>query len=329
MLWSEIKKRAATNPLWQWHRRDALDALKEDCVHRDIWREDGSYVDKGPFPQPNTSVQIRELARDDDSGRVKLKVTPVHGDTVYAEVGGDATPASQRVENGDYETDEMEVSFLAVDSTGVHDTGPPTTWRNRVTLKYRLFTQGSDKMLELRAAPNADGQAEIRYTTDGSDPKVAGGVYDDPVAVPRGTQVVLAVAERDGIESEVLQIPISWDRGEELKIDPNKPALWTRTHKYDVTREAYEFIERLRRHAARALGVRLGVTGRHWAELSLHEDVALRGDQMHEAVEAVRKLLPDGQVSAEATAISFERGQNLLDWAAEVRIELSPGEVRQ
>ena len=32
MLWSEVKKRAAINPQWQWHRRDALDALKDDMV---------------------------------------------------------------------------------------------------------------------------------------------------------------------------------------------------------------------------------------------------------------------------------------------------------
>jgi hypothetical protein len=28
MLWSEVKKRAAINPQWQWRRRDALDALR-------------------------------------------------------------------------------------------------------------------------------------------------------------------------------------------------------------------------------------------------------------------------------------------------------------
>src|SRR6266404_1931536 len=38
MLWSEIKKRAAINPQWQWHRKDALDALKDDLVHKEVWR---------------------------------------------------------------------------------------------------------------------------------------------------------------------------------------------------------------------------------------------------------------------------------------------------
>src|SRR5439155_19394171 len=46
MLWTEIKKRAAINSQWQWHRRDALDNLKAEMVHRGVWREDGGYVDR-------------------------------------------------------------------------------------------------------------------------------------------------------------------------------------------------------------------------------------------------------------------------------------------
>ncbi|MGI9047328.1 MAG: hypothetical protein ACR2FI_11205, partial [Burkholderiales bacterium] len=49
MLWTEIKRRAASNIGWQWHRADALDKLKDDCLRKDIWRESGGYVDKGRF----------------------------------------------------------------------------------------------------------------------------------------------------------------------------------------------------------------------------------------------------------------------------------------
>lgn len=35
MLWSEIRRRAAMNTAWQWHKAEALDKLKEDCVHKD------------------------------------------------------------------------------------------------------------------------------------------------------------------------------------------------------------------------------------------------------------------------------------------------------
>jgi hypothetical protein len=45
MPWPEVKKRAALNTQWQWHRLDALDALKNDLVHKDQWRENGGYVE--------------------------------------------------------------------------------------------------------------------------------------------------------------------------------------------------------------------------------------------------------------------------------------------
>ena len=167
MLWSEIKRRAATNPAWQWHHPEALDKIKGECEHNEIWDERGGYVEKGPFPKPATEVKLQELSRDDDTGQVKLRVTPINGDTVYVEIGGQATTASHKLSGRDYETVELKVSFLAVDSTGEHETGDPITWTNRITLKGRVFDSGSDKMMELRAAP----PAPIRYTTDGSDPK--------------------------------------------------------------------------------------------------------------------------------------------------------------
>jgi len=245
MLWSEVKKRAATNPQWQWHRRDALDALKDDMVHMEVWREDAGYVDRSHPPAKTTSVQIQERSRDDDTGQVELRVTPVHGDTVFAEIGGEATTASLKVENGLFSTDEIEVSFLAVDSTGVHPSGPTVRWKNRLTLKYRFFVGDSgEKVLELQAAPDGNGATEIRYTTDGSDPKLSGGTYEEPFPLRTGTQVVLALGERDGLQSEVLHIPIPAGTGgaQEKPIDPQKTAVWNRHHEYHLTMETYEFI---------------------------------------------------------------------------------------
>ena len=88
MPWNEIKRRAATFPKWQWHRPDALDRLKEQCLHQDLWREEGGFVDKGPFPQPKTGILIKEQSRNDENGEAVLRITPVHGDTVYWEIGG-------------------------------------------------------------------------------------------------------------------------------------------------------------------------------------------------------------------------------------------------
>lgn len=334
MLWSEVKKRAAINPQWQWHRKDALDALKDDLVHKEVWREDNAgYVDRSPPPPKTTTIQYQERSRDEDTGAVELKLTPVNGDTVYAEIGGEATPASQKVENGLFTTDEIEVSFLAVDSTGVHPNGAAVTWKNCVTIKYRLYAGGKgEKMLELKATPNKDGQTAIRYTTNGSDPKLDGGSYEGPVAIKKSTQIVLAYAEREGVQSEVLQIPIDWSKPDGDKpIDPQRPAVWKHNHTNHFTPESYEFMDRLKRHDAKASGVRISVTGDRWAELNLHELVELDAAQLSEAVEAIRKLpvTGNGQVEVSAGTIHFPTGQRLLDWLNETKTDVKPGEVKQ
>ncbi|MCX7411762.1 MAG: DUF499 domain-containing protein [Planctomycetales bacterium] len=332
MLWSEIKKRAGINPQWQWHRKDALDALKDDLVHKEVWREDGgNYIDRSPPPPKTTAVQIQERSRDEETGVVELKLTPVNGDTVYAEIGGQATEASQKVVNGSFSTDEIEVSFLAVDSTGVHPTGPTSTWKNRVTLKHRLYAgNNGDKMLELKAAPNKSGKTIIHYTTDGSDPKLGGGSYNTPVVVPKGTQVALAYAECDGVPSEVAQISIDWSKsGNDKPIDPQKPAEWRKQHESLFTAESYEFIDRLHRHEAAVSSVKVSITGDRWAELTLHELIKLSSETLREAVEAVRKLPDSGQVSISAGVIHFPTGQRLLDWLNETKTDVKSGEVKQ
>jgi hypothetical protein len=329
MPWSEIKRRAATNPKWQWHHPGALDQLKEECIDRDIWREEGGFVDKGPFPQPRTSVTVQEQTRDDESGEVVLRVTPIHGDTVYWEVGGAATTASARLDGSTLKTAELEVWFLAVDSTGVHETGEPVVWRNRITLKYRIFQRGDGKQLELRAAPSA----AIRYTTDGSDPKVAGATYEGPFEIPGNCSLVLAYAERDGIQSPVERVTIGWDREEEVKVDPGLPALWRRGQHTTSTKETYELLERLGKYGAGAVGVTVTIGGeagvKEWIELTMFEDKEVEPELAEEILGALRKLQAEGQVKIEAKALRFKAGQDLLDWVEDVRTSLRPDEVRQ
>ena len=330
MPWNEIKRRAATNSKWQWHRHDALDLLKEECLHRDIWREQGGFVDKGPFPQPKTSVTIQEQTRDDDTGEVVLRVTPVHGDTIYWEIGSPATTASAKLDGPTWKGSNMEVSFLALDSTGQHEKGEPTPWHNRVTLKYRIYQSGSEKKMELRAAPQT---ATVHYTTDGSDPKVAGAVYDDPFLIPHECTLVLAYAECDGIESEVEYISVSWDREEPIKVDPRLPATLMQKQEFRTTKETYEFLERLKKHRANVVGLTITIGGesgvKEWIELTTYEKKRVAPQLLEECLEALRKLQGDGQVKTEAKALFFETGQDLLDWAETVKTVLEPGEIKQ
>ena len=319
MLWSEVIRRAATTPGWQWHRSDALDRLKQECVHQDRWREEGQYVNKGPFPKPATTVRIQELSRNDDTGNVKLRVSPVNGDRVYSEVGAEATPASKDLGGGGiFETGTcLRVSFLSVDSTGGHETGDPVEWPNRITLKSREFMDGGDRKIEIHAAP----AAPIRYTTDGSDPKISGGLYDGPILAPDGIRLLLAVAEKDGVTSALLRREIA-DKPQDKPIDANGPAVWRpkRGFSCPTTSDAYPFINRLKKYAVAAGGLRLGVqAGATWVELNFSDDVELEGDRIEQSVERIRELVPTGEVEVTAAYVRFATGQRFLDFIADSR----------
>jgi hypothetical protein len=172
MLWSEVERRAAINAEWPWHRPDALDRLRKRMVYEEQWRPEGNYVNEGSFPSPKTDVRVREIHRDHDSGEVTLRLTPVHGDTIYYEVGAEATEASEEVTDLQaFTTEALKVSFLCVDSEGEHETGEPVEWTNDVTIKHKVYPDAEGKKkVELKAVP----EVPIRYTTDGSNPRQGG-----------------------------------------------------------------------------------------------------------------------------------------------------------
>lgn len=329
MPWNEIKKRAAMLPKWQWHLPAALDDLKTSCIQKDIWREDGGYVDKGPFPQPKTSAVVQEKLRDPDTGVATLKISAVNGDVIYYDFGAAASTASARLDKPELDTPELRVSFLVVDSTGVHETGDPYTWNNRITIKYRFFQSGSDHMLELRAAPSAP----ICYSTDGSDPKLAGATYDGPFRVPKGSLLVLAYAERDGIASQVERINVPANGNPTVSVDPKRPAQWMRPIDIQSTKESYECIERAKKYQAVFAGVKVTIMGeggdKEWIELQTYQEKLASPNLVEEVLASLRKLQGSGQVQLGAAGLHFSQGQELLDWVEEVKTTLKPGEVKQ
>jgi hypothetical protein len=171
--------------------------------------------------------------------------------------------------------------------------------------------------------------APIKYTTNGSDPKNSGGTYDSPFIVPKGTVVVLVVAEKAGITSEILNIPIDWDKDDGVQLDLFKGALWKRTHELRSTRDTYEFLDRLKRHSATVPGPKITLSGERYIELTFDPKLEPDPAQMEEAIKPLRALLTEGQVWLDVDAIRFPSGQALQDWVAEVKTEIMPGEVVQ
>ncbi|AMW32750.1 Predicted ATPase, AAA+ superfamily [Fervidobacterium changbaicum] len=335
MRWSDVKERAATNPAWQWHHPSALDKLKDEMLRKGIWREHGGYIEKGPFPKEKTSVQIRELRRDEQTGEVILKIIPLHGDKVYYEVGSVATTASNLVENlNEFRTKEVKLSFLCVDSTGEHETGEPVLWINKLELKYRTYNKGSDEIIELKAVP----PATIKYTTDGSNPKENGGIYEGEFIVPQNCTYVLAVAEKEGVYSDVLQIKIDRERG--VKVDASKPLTLKRRIKTSDTRETYEEIGLLKKCNAKISDASVlfftkedSSDRRRYVEVTLDLEVDI--DKLERSIESIREnFMNDKEVTIifESNSIHFATGQDFLDWVAGKKLELKnfkQGEIVQ
>jgi len=328
--WSEIKRRAATLTTWQFHRPDALANLKQTAISQDIWRDEGGYINKGPFPPPKTDVKIQRISRNNDNGEATLKITPVHGDKVYYEIGDtDPTKSSMRVEafNG-FKTKELKLKFICVDSKGKHEQGKSEPWQNTINLKYWVYQQGEDWMVELEAYPRGD----IRYTTNGSDPKSLGATYDAPFPVPKGCQLVLAIASRDGIVSPQEKIDLIEHIEKIVKLDPAKPAVWKRRHHNLTTRAAFECMKRLKKFNGIAYGITIDILANDKKQdisYSAADNFSLDGERFEKLVKDLQGVMAGSQIFLSIERIEFEKGQFLLDWIADAKTKLQPGEVIQ
>lgn len=328
MAWTSIKEKAAINTSWDWYIPTGLDSLKSILVQRDVWREASGYIDKGPFAKAKTEVRVQETFRDSETGEVNLRVTALHGDKVYAEVGGPASPGSKLLDSQDYKTKEMEVSFISVDSTGVHETGEQVVWQNRITLKHRFYQDGDVLRCELRAAPSA----QIKYTTDGSNPATSGGVYNEPIVVPKGSKYVQAIGIKGTIQSKEVSRWAVPEEPEQVVIDKEKPYNWLRLFKKDSTMETHTFLDLCRKHDAMLGGVQVNSSikmSHRWAEFNFDPEWHYSSDDVRRILDLLAELMEGGNLTLQVSSLNFGLGQSLLDMVAELKLTLNPGEVKE
>jgi hypothetical protein len=324
--WNDIKKKAATNPDWIWHKTDALDQLKNQMVQNDIWRESGNWVEKGPFPPPPTSVIVKELSRNENTGEMTLSVKPMHGDMVYYEIGGNPTEASAKVDlSTNFVTAELKVGFLCVDSKGKHERGNPFFHENKITLKHRIFQDSDKRMLELKALP----KGTIYYTTDGTDPFSVGGTYKAPFEVPAGVAIVLAGAKHDNVKSAVQTIRVPLMPGT-IEIDKTKPANLKRKTQFQATADTFQWLPIIKKFDAKTSGVTISLNGNPWLTVDLDSTLLLTAEQIEKTIEFLRdNLIKQAEVGIEVNKLHFDRGQQLLDYIKEIKSNLKEDEIEQ
>lgn len=320
--WGDLKERAATTTSWSWHPINALEDMKREALRKGIWEEEGGYIDKEP-PAPETSLNVREQFRDRDTGEVTLKITPQNGDQVYYEINGDATTGSSLVDNlNDFKTTELSLSFLCVDSKGIHNTGKLEYWTNQIELQYHPYDKNGKNFIELKAS---SPKVNIKYTTDGSNPKNNGGLYDEAFEIPQGTKFIQAIAENEelGIYSEMISIPISEQK---FEIDKNKQLVLSHSITGSSTAEVYKNLESLIKHRASVAGISFDLFEQNdsaqsgWLSLSFDKYIFHDTNVILKQIDLLRENLYKEKtvdLSLVIEKCSFEKGQNFEDWITE------------
>jgi hypothetical protein len=143
-----------------------------------------------------------------------------------------------------------------VDSKGKNTTGPVEYWTRRISLKHKIYDKGGKPYAEFKTtSPNLI----IKYTTDGSNPKESGGVYDGDFIIPEGAKYIQAIAlnEELGIYSDIIQIEV---KEKKFEINKEKPVRLIEPIVSNNTAETFEIIEKLSKYDLSLSGVTIGIT---------------------------------------------------------------------
>lgn len=322
MTWNNLKERVATITSWPWHNPRALEDLRDDMLRRGLWIETGGYLDKEP-PAPETSVFIREIGEDKDTGEIILKIMPQNGDVVYYEINGDATEASMVVKDlNNFKTKELKLSFLCVDSKGKNTTGPVIYWIRKINLQYKIYDKDGKHAVELKSTPS---NVIIKYTTDGSNPKESGGVYEESFIIPEGTKFIQAIAfnESLGVYSDVMQIEV---KEKKFEIDKEKPVHLIEPIVSNNTTETFNVIEKLSKYDLSISGITIEITEKGnssttgFIELTMGDfDIKKPENLLEELKGLIDKFFDEKGFEAHITInkITFNSGQVFEQWVSD------------
>jgi hypothetical protein len=323
VLWSDFKRNAAVNTNWPLHKPSALEDLKADCIRRGLWREEGTYIRRGPFPPPAPSVEIRELSREEDGdGHTYLKIEPLHATSVVFETGDSVpTVSSSPVPTpAKFEAKGLRYRFMAFDPASPERSSPVRDWTATLRVKCQLHNRGDHYEVEMLALPKANGVV-IRYTTDGSAPTgAAAATYGGMFRVPVGCRVVcaVAVASAHNLVSEAVKITIPQPGKAAPTLDPLAPARWRQLEKRDDAEAVWNFIKGLEK----APDVRVydmsitaeSTDGHQILEYTGALDDGYDAAALRALADKMQDLVGGGSLRLTVGSFSFPTGQGLLDW---------------
>ena len=317
MTRNELIERTATDTNWLWHKPGAIEDLINDSLQKDIWHQDGNYLDKSE-PAKETSVNISQIGDTQDDGSVTLQISPVNADKVLYEIGEEPGSASKEVENlSAFQAEELVYYFLAIDSEGNNETGDPVKWKNDITLKYKVVTKENGEYISFEASTN---DCDIYYTTDGSSPGEDSGRYVEPFKIPNNSKYIQAVAinEKYNIKSNVLKYEV---KDSEVTVDDHKPVELTQELRPRSTKDTFQALEFLQETGATVNKAQLIINGRSGEDFSITlminklqiSNMDIIEDQLNSVTNNIIKE-KNYEITAVLDKIKFKKGLDFKKW---------------
>lgn len=339
VLWADLKRAAAVNTSWPLHKLSALDNLKAECIRRDLWREEGNHIRRGPFPPPMPEVALRELAVDEDGdGLTYLRLEPLHAPVVVYETG-EAVPTRSSTPvptPSRFEAKALRYRFLAVDPNDMARQSAIKDWTAKLRLKYQCHDRGDHYEIELLALPKVNG-ITVFYTTDGSSPTNSGhATYDGKFRVPANSRVVCAIAvcAEYRLNSEVIRIPIP-QQGEERRpqIEATKPARLNQQLKLDDSGAVWDIIQRLEKTVSvYAYDISLTAEssdGMQNVDYSGTLQGGYEASSIRLLADKLQEMVGGGNIRMTIGSLGFATGQELLDWLKSSNCPFNASKVSQ
>lgn len=333
--WRDVVSRAKCNPLWPWMpSASGLDQLKAEAISQGRWRqgEDG-YIEKGPFPKEKTSVNVITQSVNSETGEATLALTPRNSGNSpvvhYSETANVSIndPVVTDLEN--FVTKAATLYFLAVDSSGQHESGPPHRWVAELKIRYQVRAVADQRFIELQCVPHA----KMTYSLDGSNAK-DGTLYEKAIEIGANALVLLVHARANEANHDLrVNIPATGDK--RVQIDDTKPAKLSDTKRVnlDTTDKVFGVINRFKENTkAEFKGVIIQIgEGEDTVSIRFGER-SITAAMIEGAINGLRQVLNDIQAQVSVNIRSgavFGSGYDAKEFSKLSGIELKAGDVVQ
>jgi len=332
--WRDVLMRAKSNPAWPWLPGiKGLEQLKAKAIAQGRWREgkDG-WIEKGPFPKEKTAVNIVSQMQDTQTGETVFTLTPQYAGPsprVHYSPFAAVNENDPVVDDLDaFRTKEPTLYFLAVDTTGTHETGEPKRWVAKLKIRHQVHNRPDHRAVELAVTPNA----ELRYTTNATNPR-EGKIYDGPIPIS-DDKILLQVYASAGEAMAIETFTIPEKGIERLDLDEAKPARIIRERpRFDTTRAVFNVIAQFKnRPGVLFQGVTLNVGEGEQAVQVRFNDRAVTPAILEKLIAALRDNLDEPDALVQLTirdGAAFDTGFDLKAFADLAGIELTPNTVEQ